>query len=1458
MQLTHVINWVLWGLVRAFTPRRIQSQVFTGAVVFSVIAACLYPFGSAGAKCIDYGEYLHLVGSVDTPGHAYGVAISCSYAYVADWESGLHVIDVSTPSSPQLVCSVDTPDCACGVAISGSYAYVAGHNSGLLVIDISSPFNPQLVGSLSIPGSAWGVVISGSYAYIAGEDSGLHVINISNPFNPQLVGSVDTPDYAYSVAVSGSCACVADFRSLQVIDISNPSSPQILGSVDTTPDSAYGVAISGSYAYVGNTPCFQVIDISSPSSPQLVGNLDTPDGARGVAISDSYAYVAGKGSGLHVINISNPYSPQLVDSVDTPGIACGVAISGGFVYVADWESGLQLIGLPQFCLSTPDPQIPQPPKITPCEMPLEWEYSGQTPSSWRISMSFDGGAHFRVLDVIDDPSGTVRSTTLDIPPVSTLEARIRIEAFGIGGNLLGSDATEWNLVLQNRYRIYFDAPWKDETGQQVRDVGIVILWDPVQGAARYEVEVDDTGGFDDLTPTFCGDWDKKTYPPMLPDPISGILPTVWSPPDEDLAKMPAARYKATVKAKDAGGSTLQTYEGQFTLCRLGDFRPLDTDRDLKPVVLVHGWTSDSSTWFDDENRSPLIDGLIGNAGPDDFRPWTFEYPNIDFVSLSGTGLSEAICYVLALSSCDQVDIVAHSMGGLVSRAYLQSRLDVIDEIGATPESYRGDVRRLVTLSSPHLGVKDLQVFIGSANKASNPFAFCDNLIQLSGSVLDLPDDSDYIRLLAESALPAGTEYFFAAGSRPSGEFLGSARYEVQVTSCPSGGDATVSACSASGGLCPSKLKLNGTDLLSGKTAVRRFYELGHGLMSKPGVDPGNSETGALLDDVLDFLRLGVTSLSPESCPDSPAREWILRAIYADADIIYLKGGEACARETDELSVATLAGQESVPIPGATVKVRDISGTDPESGVLYVAGRDGTVAPLLGAGDYELTIAAKGHRPRMEQIHLQGDESNAVWTVDLEEDQAYAGPRNPAFLINGGASATNDTMVSLSLTCDNASEYQVGTNDSFRGATWLPMAPAASMSIGSDPGTKVLYARFRSASGDTTEAIPSMIALTSEWGSLTVTASEPAVGFYLDGMRISRPTPAFLDSVPPGFHQVALDAPGMIVDPPSMMVDVDAGTNASADFNVIAALPPPPVDLVSLGPGSYMTGDPLRWNRPAALPDYTDLRYDLLVSSDSTFGQAVLSRIGIVDTTFSLRSHLPDSMAYYVAVNSVNGYGLSSASTPESRRILLDYTPPSLGILQPSPGDTLPTGETTTLVTAAADWSGIESFWAVISPDGGGSYPDTLWSGEWAAELEVQVPGYGLADSCLVVIAAADLAGNVGVAESDFFFVISDGVTAVPGEPGSSRFRMAMLNGNPLPSVSRIALEIPGGGHTQVAVYDLRGRRVCVLLDGPVPSGSRIITWDGKDDAGHRLAAGVYFLRAQSGTKTLVRKIAIVR
>jgi hypothetical protein len=53
------------------------------------------------------------------------VAVSGHYAYVADWDAGLQVIDVSDPANPRRVGGYDTPGYALGVAVSGNYAYVA-------------------------------------------------------------------------------------------------------------------------------------------------------------------------------------------------------------------------------------------------------------------------------------------------------------------------------------------------------------------------------------------------------------------------------------------------------------------------------------------------------------------------------------------------------------------------------------------------------------------------------------------------------------------------------------------------------------------------------------------------------------------------------------------------------------------------------------------------------------------------------------------------------------------------------------------------------------------------------------------------------------------------------------------------------------------------------------------------------------------------------------------------------------------------------------------------------------------------------------------------------------------------------------------------------------------------------------------------------------------------------------
>ncbi|GCL41751.1 cadherin domain-containing protein [Dolichospermum planctonicum] len=143
-----------------------------------------------------------------------------NYAYVADWTSGLQIIDISNPTTPTLKGNYDTSGNALGVQVVGNYAYVADTSGGLKIIDISNPTTPTLKGNYDTPYYAYGVQVVGNYAYVADGDSGLQIIDISNPTTPTLKGNYDTSGIAWGVQVVGNYAYVADYYGLQIIDVS--------------------------------------------------------------------------------------------------------------------------------------------------------------------------------------------------------------------------------------------------------------------------------------------------------------------------------------------------------------------------------------------------------------------------------------------------------------------------------------------------------------------------------------------------------------------------------------------------------------------------------------------------------------------------------------------------------------------------------------------------------------------------------------------------------------------------------------------------------------------------------------------------------------------------------------------------------------------------------------------------------------------------------------------------------------------------------------------------------------------------------------------------------------------------------------------------------------------------------------------------------------------------------------
>jgi hypothetical protein len=301
------------------------------------------------------------VGFLNIPGsYASSVVVSGSYAFVTDDLEGLRVIDVSRPSAPLEVGFLSVPGRALGIAVSGSYAYVANYD-GVLVIDISSPSLPLVVGYVDVP-HASDVAVEAGYAYVANDHTGLRVIDASTPSAPRQVGSLDVP-FAFAVAASGNYAYVVGGPSyleggdLVVIDVSTEPAPVEVGVFSFGSDYTYpiDVATSGGSAYVvymisvDNTPWgsgLRVIDVSIPSAPVGTGSI-LWEGvyAQGVAVSGDHAYVAAAGSGLHVIDVSTPSAPVEVGHVDFPGSARSVDVSGRYAYVAAGWAGLRVINV---------------------------------------------------------------------------------------------------------------------------------------------------------------------------------------------------------------------------------------------------------------------------------------------------------------------------------------------------------------------------------------------------------------------------------------------------------------------------------------------------------------------------------------------------------------------------------------------------------------------------------------------------------------------------------------------------------------------------------------------------------------------------------------------------------------------------------------------------------------------------------------------------------------------------------------------------------------------------------------------------------------------------------------------------------------------------------------------------------------------------------------------------------
>lgn len=89
----------------------------------------------------------------------------------------------------------------------------------------------------------------------------------------------------------------------------------------------------------------------------------------------------------------------------------------------------------------------------------------------------------------------------------------------------------------------------------------------------------------------------------------------------------------------------------------------------------------------------------------------------------------------------------------------------------------------------------------------------------------------------------------------------------------------------------------------------------------------------------------------------------------------------------------------------------------------------------------------------------------------------------------------------------------------------------------------------------------------------------------------------------------------------------------------------------------------------------------------------------------------------------------------------------------------------------------------------------------------------------------------------------------------------IISPNPINRKALITLKIPDsshGIHAKIAIYDLSGRVISILIDGPLPSGYFVTEWNSSDQSGNLVPSGSYILSWEQGETRLVEQLIVIK
>ncbi len=356
----------------------------------------------------DNSNYFGFLARIQTYGIPQDVLIEGNIAYVADGHADLTLVDISDTQSPAIIGNIELSNDDIAMAVwkspTDNYAYVADMDGKIQIMDVSFPLNPYSPGNSTFGiaqnlEEALGVYYNDSL-YIIGVSSGApshQSLNIyrmvydplphqdpfwtMNEINLQGSGKgvwFDTmtvqvqyrdprePDsVSYEESLHQFIYVASGQYGVQVFDVSRThpfgfpdsvielmNSPIRVGRCDTWSE-CLSIQTKGRFIYVADDRGGLVImqmpdtvfafDNPEPDSahPEIIARINTSGRTKDLHIVGNYCFIADGSGGLKVIDISNPFAPVFLSAYTTP-YAYGLWADESYIYVTDRDNGLMI------------------------------------------------------------------------------------------------------------------------------------------------------------------------------------------------------------------------------------------------------------------------------------------------------------------------------------------------------------------------------------------------------------------------------------------------------------------------------------------------------------------------------------------------------------------------------------------------------------------------------------------------------------------------------------------------------------------------------------------------------------------------------------------------------------------------------------------------------------------------------------------------------------------------------------------------------------------------------------------------------------------------------------------------------------------------------------------------------------------------------------------------------------